>query len=301
METQSLHRLARTIASVLEQGLPQDAATAHCLASTLGPLSPAALAARLDDADDGEAGPLRELLLFPGPVTARELEPALAAAACDAADVAALARLLADTVTHVRVLVPDLPPFTLTVTAQELARLLTRLGPARTAPAGLRHILADRFPPETALDLAVACRQAGLSWSRPQESFLAALLTRLDPQAPESPAALRFALRFLADLAPDAPPLAALPRLRERLASQLTRARAQETVLAGSNFETLAMIGLRLPYLHAPDIARDLGQLDLILLAVTGRLGVAQAAVRRDLGNVSDMGDLLAALSSLED
>jgi hypothetical protein len=50
--------------------------------------------------------------------------------------------------------------------------------------------------------MAVACRQADLDWSRPRESFLTALLNRLDPEAPESPDAVRFALRFLGDLAP---------------------------------------------------------------------------------------------------
>lgn len=165
----------------------------------------------------------------------------------------------------------------------------------------MRRILTERFSPQTALDLALACRQADLDWSRPRESFLTALLNRLDPGAPESPDAVRFALRFLGDLAPGTPPLAALPRLRERLVSQLSRAKVQETTLAGSNFETLAMTGLRLPYLHAPDIARELALLDLVLLAVTGRSGAAQAAVSRDLGRVDDVSDLIAALGGLGD
>ena len=301
MDMPRLHDLAQTIATVLDQGLPQDTATAQCLTSTLGPLAPAALAARLDDPDDDEAGPLRELLLFPGRETALALEPALAAADCDATDVPGLAGALTALVGQVRILLPDQPPLRLTVTPPELACLLTRLRPDRTAPAALRRTLTERFAPQRALDLAVACRQADLDWSRPRESFLTALLNRLDPETPESPDAVRFALRFLGDLAPGTPPLAALPRLRERLASQLSRAKVQETTLAGSNFETLAMTGLRLPYLHAPDIARELALLDLVLLAVTGRSGAAQAAVSRDLGTVDDVSDLIAALGGLED
>jgi hypothetical protein len=89
---------------------------------------------------------------FPGRETALALEPALTSADCDPTDVPGLAHALIALVGQVRVLLPDQPPVSLTVTPPELACLLTRLRPDRTAPAALRRILTERFTSQTALE-----------------------------------------------------------------------------------------------------------------------------------------------------
>lgn len=296
MDASPAATVARAIADRLGQGLVQDQATAHVLASTLDPLDPTILAARLGDPDDLEAAPLRELLLFPGPDTALALEPVLGAADLDPTDAATLVRSLAGMVRAVRVLVAGLPPLTLEMAEAELAVFVGRLRPASTAPAPIRSLLAERFAPEAALSLAVACRHGGFDWTPPRRAFLTALLSRLDAASEETPDAVRFALGFLADLPPDTAPLDALSGHREHLTSRLRRAEAQAAALAGSNFETLLATGHRLPYLHAPDIARELALADRILVALTGRAGTGLGPVRRDLGTVADLAGLLDAM-----
>jgi len=296
--------LAGDIADRLARGLDQDADSAHCLVSTLGPLAPEDLAARLADPGDSEIAPLRELFFFPGPDLARDLEPALVEANLDAAGETALSRTLADTLPPVRIVLPSGEAFVLKMTPAEIEIWVRRLRPSRTAPAAVRQALSTRFPHDRALELAVACRQTGPDWTTPgREPFFLALLARL-PSADTTPPAdetVRFALRFLAALPAADLPLAALPRHREGLANQLRRAKAQEETLARSNFETRIMTGIRLPYLHAPDIARELALADAALLALTGRTGASREPIRRDLGTVTDAAGLLAALGGLEE
>lgn len=301
MDSHAVAELARTIAARLAAGLAQDAATARCLESSLGPLAPAELAARLADADDLEAAPLRELLLFPGRDTSLVLEPALAAAGLAAADLPALTVRLAGTVRNIRVLLPARPPLDLPVTVGDLDLFVDRLRPAHTPPASIRQALATRFPAPLALELAVDCRLAALPWPPSHRAFLESLLPRFDPAAPDAPDLVRFSLRFFAELAPGEPPLATLPRRREALVSQYHRARLQEQSLANSNFETLLMTGARLPHLHAPDLARELALVDAILLALTGRPGGPDAPDERDLGTVDDVAGVLDAFSRLGD
>ena len=73
MPSHAIAQLAQAIADILESGLPQDDAALHCIRSTHGELSPAAVAALAADEDDPQAAPLLELLLFPGRATALEI------------------------------------------------------------------------------------------------------------------------------------------------------------------------------------------------------------------------------------
>ena len=138
--------LAGDIADRLARGLDQDADSAHCLISTLGPLAPEDLAARLADPGDSEIAPLRELFFFPGPDLARDLEPALVEANLDAAGETALSRTLADTLPPVRIVLPSGEAFVLKMTPAEIEIWVRRLRPSRTAPAAVRQALSTRFP-----------------------------------------------------------------------------------------------------------------------------------------------------------
>lgn len=301
MEHRAVAALAETIAAHLALGLAQDAATARCLASSLGPLSAAELAARLADGDDLEAAPLRELLLFPGRDTSLALEPALAAADLAPADLQALTACLAGAVRHVRVRLPGQAPIDLPVAATDIDLFVDRLRPAHTPPASIRQTLAARFPAPLARELAVDCRLAALPWPPSHRAFLETLLGRIDPAGSDAPDLVRFALRLFAQLAPDEPPLTALSQYRETLLSQYHRARLQEQSLAASNFETLLATGARLPHLHAPDLARDLALADAMLVALTGRTGGGEPPAERDLGAVDDVAGFMDAFGRLGD
>lgn len=300
MDATAFDTLVRAVADTLATGLPQDAAVDHFIHSTWGDLSPADLAALVADRDDPQAASLVELLLFPGQAVALALEPVLAAARPEATDVPRLAEALAATVARAVAVLPDGGRLTLPVDADDLRRFVERLALPRTLPEEAARLLSARFPPEAALALAVAARQTGPDWTPDAASFFLTVTERLPEARPEAADTLRYVLRFLRDLPQGAQPLPALVARRGQLAAQLRRARLQDESLAKSNFETLRMTGARLPYLHAPDIERELAHADAVILAVTGRPAPDTLGSCLDMGAVSDVDGMLAAFGDRE-
>jgi hypothetical protein len=294
--------LLEAIAARFASGLPQDASVAHFIRSTHGDLPPDRLEALVADGDDPQGASLAELLLFPGEDTARALEPVLAAAALDDAGVAALADRLGRRVTRALAILPDGTRLAVPVSADAAARFVSRLGPLRTLPAETAACVAERFGQDAALALAVAARRTGPApWTPGAASLARTVASRLPADAPDAGETLHYLVRFLGGLAQGALPLPALIARRGRLAAQLRRARQQEQAMEASNFETLAMTGARLPYLHAPDIARELALADAAILAATGRPAPDTAGSCMDMGVVADMDGLLAALNDQAD
>lgn len=301
MESPSEKALAREIAALLAAGLPQDAAVAHFIASTHGALSPRELETLVTDREDPQAASLIELLLFPGETVARTLEPGLAAAGLDAAGEKRLARALEELAPRAVAVLPDGTRLTIPLAPDDLRRFVSRLAPTRTLPPGIGRIVASRFGAAAALETAVAARQTGPDWTARNTAFFTALADRLPPEAADTLAALHYGLRFTAGLAPTDLPIPALIARHGRLAAQLRRARQQEQALAASNFETLILGGNRLPYLHAPDIAREMALAEALILAVTGRPAPDTGGSCLNLGVVEDVDGLVAVLSAQTD
>ena len=296
MPDTTLSDVAAAIVDILEQGLPQDAAVVHFIASTHGDLPGQALAALVADSDDPQAASLLELLLFPGPAAALALEDVLGQAGLEACDLPALAQAVMAGAPRAVALMPDGSRIPLPLSLESVRRLIDRLAPHRNLPAKLRARLETQLP-DRARELAVAARQTGPDWTPAAVAFAGTLLDKLPPGAPDTAQTaqtVRFALRFLADLPTGNLPLPALFARRNQLAAQLRRAAQQEEALARSNYETLILSGNRLPYLHAPDIARELGQADAIIRAVTGRPAPEGGASCQDLGVFAGLEDLLS-------
>lgn len=301
MNNADMDTLAGTIAALLAEGLPQDEAVAHFIRSTHGALSPSQLTALVAGNDDPQGASLAELLLFPGEETLQLLEPALAAAALDADGVAALASRLGALARQAVAVLPDGVRLPVPMDAEAIRRFVSRLHPTRTLPADVAALLTKRFGAPAALDLAVTARQAGPEWTPAGASFLRSVLSRLTGDTATALDTLTYVVRFLGTLSDKALPLPALIAHRRRLAAQLRRARQQEQAQAASNFETLAMTGARLPYLHAPDIFRELTLADAAILAATGRPAPDTAGTCVDMGIIEDADDLLAALDDQRD
>lgn len=297
MHDPAIERLAEAVAAHLAKGLPQDAAVAHFIRSTHGALPPHRLAALLADGDDPQGASLAELLLFPGEDTARALEPALARAGLDGDGAAALAERLAAAVDRAVAILPDGTRLAVPMDAEAAARFVARLGPTRGLPEELADLFRRRFGEETALRLGVAARRSGPApWSPGGVSLARAVASRLPAEAPEAVATLLYLVAFLGGLAAGAPPLPALIARHGRLSAQLRRAHQQELAFSKSNFETIAMTGARLPYLHAPDIARELALCEAAIVAATGRPAPDTAASCLDMGVAADATALFAAL-----
>ncbi|WP_075356380.1 hypothetical protein [Desulfovibrio sp. DV] len=296
MHDTTLSTVAAAIIDILEQGLPQDDAVVHFIASTHGDLPDTALAALVADGDDPQAASLLELLLFPGPAAALALEDVLGQAGLKASDLPALARAVMAGAPRAVARLPGGSRIPLPLSPESVRRLIDRLAPHRNLPAGLRARLETHLPSE-ARELAVAARQIGPDWTPAAAAFAQTLFDKLPPGAADTAQAaqlVRFALRFLADLPAGSLPLPALFARRNQLAAQLRRAAQQEEALAKSNYETLILSGNRLPYLHAPDIARELGHADAIIRAITGRPAPEGGASCQDLGVFAGLEELLS-------
>ncbi|KHK01001.1 hypothetical protein [Desulfovibrio sp. TomC] len=288
--------VATAIVDILERGLPQDDAVVHFIASTYGDLPDQALAALVADSDDPQAASLLELLLFPGPGTALALEDVLGQARLDAADLPALAQAVTARASRAVARMPSGSRIPLPLAPESVRRLIDRLSPHRSLPADLRARLETHWP-DQARELAVVARQIGPDWTPAATAFTQTLLDKLAPATSDpAPAveAVRFALRFLADQPAGSLPLPALFARRNQLAAQLRRAAQQEEALAKSNYETLILSGNRLPYLHAPDIARELGLADAVIVAMTGRPAPDGTASCQNLGVVAGLEELLS-------
>ena len=292
MQEQNVHQLMTAIIDILESGLPQDAAVVHFIRSTYGELSPHQLAALIADPNDLQADALRELLLFPGPDTALALEPALAQARLSADATARLADALAENPPQAAAAMPDGTRLPLTPTPEQIRRFVARLAPQRNLPEPIQQLLAARFPAD-ALALALTARQTGPEWTPGAAAFFQTLLAKLPSETPDAPNLLRFALRFLADAPAGTPPLPALTARYSQLLAQLRRARQQDETLTKSNYETLIMAGARLPYLHAPDIIRELEQAAALIAAVTGRPAVDAGASCQNMGHAASLEQVL--------
>ncbi|WP_428568009.1 MAG: hypothetical protein ACP59X_08755 [Solidesulfovibrio sp. DCME] len=302
MNESAQERLVAAISALLAKGLAQDAAVAHFIRSTHGELPPHRLATLLADGDDPQGASLAELLLFPGEDTARALEPDLARAGLDAAGSAALAQRLAAAVTAAVAILPDGTRLTVPMDAEAVARFVSRLGPERGLPRETTHLLTERLGPEVALTVAVAARRSGPAvWPPGAAALVRAVAGRLPAEAPDALATLLYLVGFLGGLAAGALPLPTLMARHGRLSAQLRRARQQELAFSKSNFETIAMTGARLPYLHAPDIARELALCAAAIEAATGRAAPPAEATCLDLGVAADAAALFAVLDDQSD
>lgn len=302
--------LADRIAAALEDGLPQDAATLDVVLAALGEGAAAAALARLAaDPETSEHAPLAALLLSPGPSTLAALEPALAAADLDAAGARELAEAVARHFAvgsgRVRALLPDGSRAELAATDQGLRAFVRRLRPEATAPAELRGILARRWGPRQAAELAALLRHSRLDWTRERVFFLAALLERArvggDGAAPDDlPGLVAWATGFLDVSGLPLEPRSALVRRRQALQAQLRQAEFLEQALEGGSYEVRMSQGMRLGHVHGPAVRAELAHLERAAALVLGLTGAALDGVGvRDLGRAEDAAELLRLLQGI--
>ncbi|MGE4297849.1 MAG: hypothetical protein AB7E47_07460 [Desulfovibrionaceae bacterium] len=215
MQPDTPHALIAALATLLEQGLPQDAATAHCIESMCGTFEPETLARLVDDDGNAEAATIRELLLFPTQEAMRALEPVMEATRCtqdDAAAVcAALAALPAASGGHTSALFPDGTRLPLALTMGDLESFVARLRPTNHPPQELAAIIDARMPPDLAVELKVLLRHGRLEWTPSRLFFLTTFLRRATPTPAANPDIPDTADTAVSPGMPDAPEAAANP------------------------------------------------------------------------------------------
>ncbi|GAB6036774.1 hypothetical protein JCM15519_13330 [Fundidesulfovibrio butyratiphilus] len=293
---QAVERLARTLAAVLEQGLPQERGMLDYAAQTHGVTDLDGLAELVRDRDDACAGPLFCLLLSPGPVTLRQVEPLLAELRLDEAQTREAAERLEHVARSAAFVLPGGRTLWAGLEPGDARTFVAALRPGHNAPDPVERVLGVSYRDTDALDLRVALRQAGLDWTPERAAFVAAVLEGL-VHAPElAGPTLDWALGFLSTVPPQGDVETALAERRRTLATLLGRAAATDALWARNTFETMASQGARPPHLHAPDLRRELALLDRAANASGLDAGRGAAVLEEDLGDCQDPDALLRLL-----
>jgi hypothetical protein len=290
----------QAIVDLLRAGLPLCPVDAEALCQATGEADPAcALALLATDADSFEAAPFLALVYSPGPEAMRALEAALANADLDADAAARLGHEAARLVLAGPPLSVRLPAGGQTMLAPRLEDIrdyVRRLRPEATAPAELRALLARRFSPGTAAELAVTLRHSRLAWTSVRLFFVSTLLERVEP-SDDALGLLIWAMAFLDLAGGDFEPRKALAERRQALVLQLRQAEFQEQAQERGSFEVRMSQGLRMGHVHGPDVRAALARLDQACTLVLGGKGEQLDAVLAcDLGSADTAEDLLRLL-----
>lgn len=289
------------ILRLFEEGLPQDAAVLHYMASTHGGASPSDFQAILADRDDPDATSLAELLLFPDKDALNRLELVLEKADCSPKDALTVAEAVGQACPGTRAVLPGGEEVPLPLEPGDAARFVERLRLEHTPPRELSGAVGARFLGESGAPLKVALRHCRLEWTAGRIFFLAALIRNMASTGEELDV-LVWALTYLGGLPEGAPPLDSLGMKYAELTTRLRRALDFQADLAKSSFEVLMAQGVRAPLLHPDAIRRELAMLETVCLAVAGRPAWTLAGMTEvDIGLFEDGEAMIAALERLGD
>lgn len=320
------HDLARYLRDEVQAPLPAAPGSLHSIEAMLGELPPEELASRLQDKDDAEALPLRELLLFPDLRLVRDVErwllerndPSEAPDGLNALDADALANGLEGAVVCVQ-LAPDLL-LKLKLDAAEARQFVSRLHVQTPLPAAVRQAVEETAQElghkasqdKTALAVLARCRRARFDWTAAKEQFMARVVTGLARGVPGRPAeaagmasrlleAVDWSTSFLEHTDDDI--ATHLGLRRNVLLDLLQQAQREDKLRATHNFETRRMLGMVESYIQADDVRRELGLLDDVARATGGLPLTAQSQVVHQnldqVGEVKDVEDMQRLLGLL--
>ncbi|WP_027366642.1 hypothetical protein [Desulfocurvibacter africanus] len=244
---------------------------------------PKALWRAVDD-DSPEREALVELMLFPSSKLVVELEPLLAQECYSDEDEPRIVERLLSFNPGACFALPGGGTLTLLLRAEDARLLVRRLRIEDTPPEELRQAASGRFDAQQAAQLMALLRHE--SWpDTPQSRFLlSGVLERLSDKEAATAEALRYACRFLASLAPDAEPLAALKHRHAETRRGLERARRFQAMRETMNMETLMARGVREPNLDPAALEHELALQDAICRAAYGLPASDFGPAEEDLG-----------------
>jgi len=292
-----VRRAAETVAALIHGGIAQGEDVLAYMRSTHGGESPDDFKAVLSDPDGPDARSLCALLLSPGEAQLAGLEPGLEAAACSPGEALEVSRMMERAFDKAWAVLPCGERIALPLEPGDVAAMVSRLRLDNNPPAPAARVLDERYPPELAARIKSGLRHSRLGWTDQRIFFLAALLGALDPAQPGLDEALSWTLTWLGSLPPDAVPADRLGAKHGELTARLRRSADFHAALSKSSFELMMAQGARVCLPHPDEVRRELGLLDTVCRAVTGRPCWALEGVTEvDLGQVEDEESLMRAL-----
>lgn len=305
---------------LLREALPPEPRSLQQLGAVLGELTAAELATRLQDQDDPEAQPMRELLLFPDAAMARAVEHWLLTrqqtpAALDAEAVAATLEGA-----QVVIALGQGVLLELELEPAEAAQLVLRLHPGTPAPAEVRDAVlkaaadlgVNALEDDNALAVLARCRRARLEWTPARTRFIARLIQGLARGVPGRGAdekgvssrlleAVDWCVPFLQHAGDDLGTELAMKRTE--LLERLQQALREEKMREKHNFETRRMLGMAESFAEPELVRQELALVDDIARATGGLpLNPHSQVVHHDLedvGSVESVEDMQRLLGLL--
>ena len=268
--------------------------------TTLFTPEPDRLIAYLNDADNGDRDSLLDLLFFPEPTLQIQLEPLLASDPhADDTARAVSDRLLAAPL-DAQIRMPDgtvlyfirLPDF---IKSQYLDRLKLdwTLDPA--VATAIKAGVSD----ERVATVRVRLRNGGIRMNGARRQFMCRFFERMVDSAADYLQCLDLVLILIGNLGKDGDAYAHLIDHKRSLFRSLLQARRFETLLQGSNMETLMLQGVRVPHASCDALYDEMRLIDRICIGVFGRTETLELPMEEPLREVSDLDDPAAAVRSL--
>ncbi|SDB25280.1 hypothetical protein SAMN05660653_01189 [Desulfonatronum thiosulfatophilum] len=299
-----LEQLEAKLRGMLHQGMRLGESTVKNMLQILAAKDAQELASRLTDHEDAEAWSMRDLALFPDHEFALTVEAWLLEQetrlgelpAVNHQELTDLAAMLDHAVIILRL--PDQSRVQLVLDVEEAFRFVTRLNLQKTFPSLIKAFLAElREAGNTDLVPAVrlACRQARLTWTTANETFVLNLLQGCfaadenDALRRQTLDLVQWCLRFLEHAGEDIP--GALARRRDELLKNLDQAEEMERIRKKYNFETRRMLGIVEQHLEETALQDELALVELVARA-TGGYPSQYQVMRKNLGEARTMGDM---------
>ncbi|GAB6059799.1 hypothetical protein JCM31598_29160 [Desulfonatronum parangueonense] len=289
---------------MLHQGMRLDESTVKNMLQVLAAQDAEELVLRLTDHEDAEAWSMRDLALFPDHEFALAVEVWLLEQEARLGELPAanhqerndLAAMLDQAVLTLRL--PDQSSVQLVLDTEDAYRFVTRLNLQKTIPSTIKTYLAELREPDNA-DLVpavrLACRQARLTWTTANETFILNLLQGCfaadenDALRRQTLDLVRWSLLFLEHAGEDIP--GALARRRDELLRNLDQAEEMEKIRKKYNFETRRMLGIVEQHLEESALQDELALVELVARA-TGGFPPQYQVIRRNLGEARKLEDI---------
>lgn len=295
--TPGVRRAAEAVAAMLSGGIEQGEAVLAYMRTTHGGDSPEDFRAVLNEPDGPDARSLCALLLSPGENQLAGLEPGLEAAACSPEEALEVSRQMERAFDTAWAVLPGGERIALPLEPGDVAAMVSRLRLDSNPPAPASRVLGERYPPELAARIKSELRHSRIAWTDQRAFFLAALLGALDPALPGLEDVLAWTLVWLGSLPPDSVPAQRLGVKHGELTARLRRSQDFHAALSKSSFELMMAQGARVSLPHPDEVRRELGLLDTVCRAVTGRpCWALEGMTEVDLGQVEDEESLMRAL-----
>lgn len=302
-------QLIRQLADWLTDGVELSRQVVDYIDSTLAPESAQALETLLNDADSCEADVVIELIFFPDTALQEKIEPIAAEAGLTETELADIKKALERKNIEARIRLPDhRQALALRVPPSAIEQLIARLHLSRQLDNRLARAISQAgLDAQTAWQIRVKLRNARISQSETQVSFLSRLIEKLaqkldlhtETEAAEFWKTLDLALYLFEQTEADADLFAALMAHKKLLIRAIQTAQKNQAALSSNTVEALIMQGVNIPSISIESARETIDRIDRASLLVFGRteyLTPPQAAApSMDLA-VGDEADLQAMM-----